>query len=110
MICHITTRQAWETAVTEREYNREKSPGYIPPSLSLEGFIHCSYPEQLIDTARRYFRGQSGLVVLWIDPARLTAELRVEETATHSGSFPHIYGSLNLEAVVKVTEYNPDQE
>jgi len=40
----------------------------------------------------------------------LTAELRVEETATHSGSFPHIYGSLNLEAVVKVTEYNPDQE
>lgn len=97
MICHLTTRSAWEKAIHEG--------GYQPPSLSIEGFIHCSYPEQVEDTAWRYFRGQTGLVLLWIEPGRLTSELRIEDAAGHAGQYPHIYGPLNPEAVVRVTEY-----
>lgn len=82
--------------------------GYVPPSLNLEGFIHCSYPDQVSATGKRYFKGQTDLVLLWIDPARLIHRLIIENAPGQTEKFPHIYGSLNLGAVVKVTDFNPD--
>jgi uncharacterized protein (DUF952 family) len=101
LICHITTRKAWDEARIEG--------GYQPPSLSLEGFIHCSYPEQVSATGKRFFAGQTGLILLWIRLDLLTAELRIEGVSDQAEKFPHIYGPLNLDAIVKVTEYSPDQ-
>ena len=101
MICHITTRQAWEEALKEKG-------GYQPPSLHLEGFIHCSFPEQAAATGKRYFAGQSGLILLWIDPARLMAEVRVEGAPPPAEQYPHVYGPLNPDAVIRVTDFDPD--
>ncbi len=100
LICHIVSRQVWETAIQEG--------GYQPPSLQQEGFIHFSYPHQTAATGRRFYAGQSGLVLLWIDPALLRAELRVEQAADVGESFPHLYGPLNIDAVVDMTDFDPD--
>lgn len=61
----------------------------------------------MIAVANAYFVGQPELVLLHIDPERLTSELRDEEYE-HSGLFfPHVYGPLNLEAVVGISDFLP---
>ncbi|HEY6300577.1 MAG TPA: DUF952 domain-containing protein [Candidatus Binatus sp.] len=99
MIVHIVKRGEWELAAGRGTY--------APDSLQAEGFIHCSTPAQLIDTANRFYRGQNGLVVLCIEESRLKAELKYEAPAMQRGEsagelFPHLCGELNVDAVVRV--------
>jgi len=82
---------------------------YAPASLRDEGFIHCSTIAQVVDTANRFYRGQDDLVVLCIEESRLMAELRYEAPKMNHGEssgeqFPHLYGELNVDAVVQVVE------
>lgn len=63
-------------------------------TLEEEGFVHCSTAGQVQDTADRFYRGRSDVVLLTIDPARVDADIRVE------GGFPHVYGPLPTAAVV----------
>jgi uncharacterized protein (DUF952 family) len=64
-----------------------------------DGFIHLSGGEQVVETAARYFAGQTGLTMLTVDPARLGAGLRWEPSRD-GALFPHHYGPLPLDAVV----------
>jgi uncharacterized protein (DUF952 family) len=64
-----------------------------------DGFIHFSDGGQVIATAAKYFAGQSGLVLLTVDPGRL-ADLRWERSRDDA-LFPHLYGALELDAVVR---------
>jgi uncharacterized protein (DUF952 family) len=91
LIFHIVKRSEWEAA--------KKRQTYAPLSLTTEGFIHCSSLEQLRGSGERFFRGQTDLVVLSIDPSRLTAQLKIE------AGFPHIYGELNLDAIEQVADF-----
>ncbi len=92
-IGHICSPEAWEAAQAAGEYR--------PPSLDSEGFIHCSRPGQLPWVVTRYYPESTDLLLLWIDPEALEAELRWE--GVEGGErFPHIYGRLNLGAVVAV--------
>ena len=97
-IYHITTRDAWE--------RRELTGSYRHPSLDSDGFIHCSDESQLEATWRRIFGAEPGLVVLTIDVDRLTSELRYEE-GEPGELFPHVYGPVNVDAVVGVREMGP---
>jgi uncharacterized protein (DUF952 family) len=102
-ILHITSRNAWSAA--------EKSGEYTVDSLAGRSFIHCSKPTQVMQVANLVYFGQYGLVLLVIDPERLTSELRWEpgvDLATEL--FPHIYGPINLDAVVEVLEFEPDPD
>lgn len=98
LILHITPRQHWELAQANQVYRCE--------SLNTEGFIHCSTPQQVVKVANLFFAGQSGLVLLEIACDRLESELRYEEV--NGEFFPHLYGPLNLEAVVRVLEFTPN--
>jgi len=51
---------------------RTKAGRYLTPSLAKEGFIHCSTRAQVLPVADKFYKGQSGLIVLGIDPARLS--------------------------------------
>jgi uncharacterized protein (DUF952 family) len=100
MIFHITSRLAWAAA---------QEVGHYDTGLPSEGgFIHCSRLDQVITVANRYFHGQHGLVLLVIDPVQLSPELRWEVGEENTSElFPHLYGPLNLEAVVDVLDFEP---
>jgi undecaprenyl diphosphate synthase len=92
-IYHIVMPEDWAAAEGGREYSAA--------SLRDEGFIHCSFEDQLDGVLTRYYSGAGEVVVLEIEPAALSAEL-VEEPSTNNEVYPHIYGALNLDAVTKV--------
>lgn len=94
MIYHITTAAQW-TAF-------EAADHYVADSLASEGFIHCSTDQQVAGVLDRYYTGQTGLVLLHIAPHLLKSELKYE-TATDNQKFPHIYGPIHKEAIVKAT-------
>ncbi|HEY8760197.1 MAG TPA: DUF952 domain-containing protein [Candidatus Dormibacteraeota bacterium] len=92
----MTTREQWNHAALAGKYQAD--------SLIIEGFIHCSTAAQLESSGRRHFAGQTGLVVLEIDPERLRWELRWE--ASQGETFPHLYGPLDLDAVISVQTFS----
>jgi len=102
MIFHIAVQAEWEAAARDGLY--------APPAFAAEGFIHCSARDQLIATADLFYQGRHDLVLLLIDESRLTAPLRYEVPAaandTRAASpFPHIYGPLNLGAVIRAEAF-----
>jgi uncharacterized protein (DUF952 family) len=101
-IFHIATREAWDRARVQGSYR--------PEMFTVEGFIHCSTREQVIGVANFRFRGQTGLVLLRIDTDRVKAEIRYENLEGGQQMFPHIYGELNIDAVARVAEFEPDSE
>jgi uncharacterized protein (DUF952 family) len=78
---------------------------YAPEAFEVEGFIHCSYAHQLLDVANRIFSGRSDLVVLEIDPARLTCPVIDENLEGGTELFPHIYGRLPAPAVIRIHQF-----
>lgn len=63
-----------------------------------DGFIHFSTAEQARETAAKHFAGQTGLVLVAIDTARLGDALKYE-VSRGGALFPHLYGPLALAAV-----------
>src|SRR5262249_51211610 len=105
MILHIIPREVWAQAQREGIYRAA--------SLRQEGFIHFSLPEQVVGTANRFYTGQTDLLLLVVDPAKLRAELRYEpplEAPESAVRFPHLYGALNLDAVVRVVAFPPNAD
>ena len=102
VIYHLTTPEAWTAAQVAGEYEA--------PSLADEGFIHCSADEaQTLRVAERLYSGVTGLQVLDVDVIRLNAEVKREPS--RSGEiYPHIYGKINLDAVVRIRDLTLDAE
>lgn len=99
-IVHICTKANWQEAIS--------SGTYQPQSLELDGFIHFSKPSQVLSVANTFYSGVGDLLLLWIDIDKLTHELRWEKS--DGEIFPHLYGSLNLDAVLTGTDFLPDKD
>ncbi|MFY7965061.1 MAG: DUF952 domain-containing protein [Chitinophagaceae bacterium] len=97
-IYHITTINEWEVA--------KRDGFYVAASLPIEGFIHCSKAEQVEGVLERYYKGVTGLVKLVIDVSKLNHKLIYELAPSINQEFPHIYGSINIDAVVNVIILN----
>ncbi len=103
LIYHITSRAEWNAA--------QKSGKYAADTLGTQGFIHCSKADQLLRVANDFYKGQSGLVILAIDPAKLSSPLRWEPGVDLTAEvFPHIYGPVNLDAVYNVLDFEPNPD
>lgn len=100
MILHITTRVAWETAVD----------AYIPENFSTDGFIHCSTIEQVLIPANGIFRGQSDLILLCIDEEKVQAPVIYEDCYDTGRGYPHIYGPLNKDAIVRIVNFPANKD
>src|SRR3954470_11070046 len=74
---------------------------YRPGGFAREGFIHCSHRAQVVAVANRLFHGRSDLVLLEIDPAKLTCDVVEENLEGGTELFPHIYGPLPMAAVAR---------
>ena|SRR5687768_2249274 len=92
MIYHIVLPEIWEQVKGKTFYEAE--------SLAGEGFIHCSYADQVDGVLERYYSDANEVVVLSLDANRLTSPL-VSEPSTNNEPYPHVYGPINLDAVVK---------
>lgn len=97
IIYHIVTPETWEKFADETEYEAA--------SLQSEGFIHCSYRNQLEEVLQRYYADEKKVLILHINPHRLTAPL-VAEPSTNREIYPHIYGRINKSAVAEIEERN----
>jgi hypothetical protein len=86
------------------DYEAHTADGaYRPPSLSEEGFVHCSTPEQVLAVAQSHYPDAENPRLLVVDPGAVDAEIRYEEGPL--GGFAHVYGSLNTDAVVDIVEF-----
>lgn len=101
MLLHIIARDEWERVKSASEYR--------PASLDTEGFIHLSEVGQVLLPANTFYKGQTGLVLLVIDPARLSAPVRYDAVPGH-GTFPHLYGPLNPDSVTAVLPFAPNPD
>ena len=93
LIYHITTSAAWQKALEKGFYESD--------SLSAEGFIHCSHAEQVSGVLIRYYAGKKDLVKLHIDTDKLKSQLIYEWSPSIADTFPHVYGPVNIDAVVR---------
>ncbi len=93
-IYHIVLPQVWE------EYRDSET--YKAESLATEGFIHCSFQNQLDGVLKRYYSGVDKVLLLEIDSEKLTSKL-VNEPSTNDEIYPHIYGAINRDAIVNIT-------
>ena len=105
-IFHIARRADWEAALTEGTYRVST----LGRSLEQEGFIHCSERHQVAGVANAFYRGVAGLVLLVIDVDRIGPDIRYEALNGGTESFPHIYGPLNVDAVVAVRPLEPGKD
>lgn len=94
IIYHVTTGEEWKKALFDGSYEA--------PSLKSEGFIHCSTEQQVQGVLERYFSGQANLLKLVIDTEKLNFELKFELAPSVNEEFPHVYGPINLDAVVGI--------
>ncbi|MBT3392294.1 MAG: DUF952 domain-containing protein [Chloroflexi bacterium] len=100
VIVHLCTRADWEVA--------QRAGAYRAASLESEGFIHCSRPDQIFKVVNTFYQQIPDLVLLWLEPEKIAAEIRWE--AADGDEFPHIYGPLNLDAVIRVSDFLPDAD
>jgi uncharacterized protein (DUF952 family) len=79
--------------------------------LDNEGFIHCSTKTQVSQVANAFYRDVPNLILLCIDEDTLASPLKweapvhpnadAENVPTDSELFPHVYGPINVDAVVQ---------
>ncbi len=98
IIYHITTLPEWD--------NAQGNGAYEASSLKEEGFIHCAQKSQVQGVLERYFSGKENLVKLTIDTDKLTSNLVYDWSPSTQDTFPHIYGALNVDAVISIEQLN----
>ncbi len=95
IIYHLVPISYWKVQPADRPYT--------PADFEREGFIHCTQgAEQIAIVGNRYYRDDRRdwhLVV--IDEGAVQAEVKYEPGAD-GVLYPHIYGPLNRDAVIKV--------
>lgn len=94
-IFHVVLPEKWAEAAN--------GAFYAADSLAAEGFIHCCYAEQLDGVLKRYYGDASRVTILKIDTSKLMAMV-VDEKAANGEVYPHVFGPINVDAVVGTEE------
>ena len=93
-IYHICREEEWRAAEAAGRYDGSSQD-------KADGFIHFSARDQVEGSAAKHRAGQTGLLLLSVDPQALGGALKWE--ASRGGAlFPHLYGSLPVSAVFRV--------
>ena len=100
-IYRFTLKTQWEKG--------QKEGIYVAEDFDVDGFIHLSTKEQLLETANLHANREQDLVLLVIDTEKVEAPLKFEPS--RGGQlFPHIYGDLNLDAITDVYDFPPNED
>lgn len=89
---HLVSAEAWAA--------RDPAAPYETPSLSSEGFIHCTDgPDAMVDTANRRYRDAPGaFLVLTVDLDAAGSPWQFDDA---SAIYPHVYGPIEAAAIVR---------
>ncbi|MFN4260740.1 MAG: DUF952 domain-containing protein [Gemmataceae bacterium] len=93
--------------VSPARWRADADQPYQADSLAVEGFIHCSRRAQVERIANLFYARAPELVALVIDVNKLTSPVRDEDAGTGE-LFPHVYGSINRDAVIQVVPLQRD--
>jgi uncharacterized protein (DUF952 family) len=100
VIYHIALESDWESAIESGEYRIST----LGRTLDDEGFIHAAYGNQVRGVAEAFYPDvPEPLVLLTIDERRLTVPLQVDAVPGRADGYPHVYGPLDVAAVVTAT-------
>lgn len=91
-IFHICRAEEWAAAQANGSYAGSSQD-------KADGFIHFSARDTVVESAATHRAGQSGLVLLSVDPDKLGAALKWEPSRA-GRLFPHLYGELAVSAVI----------
>eukprot|EP00884_Botryococcus_braunii_P019862 jgi/Botrbrau1/655/Bobra.0161s0043.1 len=105
MLYHLVEKVIWEATLEFKE-------PYFSISWERDGFIHLTEdPALLLTVANSFFINSKGdWLCLELDPTKLTAEVKYEPAKPDRRNtpiweeellFPHLYGELNVDAVVR---------
>ena len=97
MIYHIISASDWNLVKTSKQYQ--------PSQFATDGFIHCSYVEQLLSVASNFFSGRDDLLLLAIDRHKIDSKIVDENLEGGVELYPHLYGALPMDAVVEVIPF-----
>lgn len=78
---------------------------YKPISIEADGFIHCSYVDQICRVANNLYNGQDGLVLIEIDRSKTNCKVVDEDLYKLNELFPHIYGPLPYTAIIAIHDF-----
>jgi uncharacterized protein (DUF952 family) len=70
----------------------------IEPSLEEEGFIHCSYTNQVAGTVAKHFSEEKFILFLVVCEEKIRSLLKIE-LAKNGEYYPHIYGPIKVETI-----------
>ena len=96
LIYKICPRPLWQEADRARVFDGA-------PIDRADGYIHFSTAAQVRETAAKHFAGQTDLLLVAVDAAALGPALKWEPSRG-GALFPHLYGTLALDAVRWVEE------
>jgi uncharacterized protein (DUF952 family) len=96
LVYKICPRSEWEAAIATGAYRGSAVD-------KKDGFIHFSTAEQVAETLRRHFAGQTGLLLIEFDADDLGPALRFE-VSRGGALFPHLYGDLPVSLAREVRE------
>ena len=103
LIYHIAEAADWERAQRDGQYTMSTRGR----TLAEEGFIHASTASQVALVANAFYQGEPDLLLLVIDTERVGPELRYEQVPGQPDPYPHIYGPLNLDAILETRPFPP---
>lgn len=100
LIFHVSTAADWRAAQSVGTYTTST----LGVTLEQEGFIHLSRDSQAgVVLAKYYADVAEPLTLLTVDTDRVTSPWRFDDVPGAELSFPHVYGPLNVDAVVDAT-------
>jgi uncharacterized protein (DUF952 family) len=106
VILHLALRDDWDTAQEVGSYP------WSTRGLTLDevGYVHCSFEHQWRGVRNRFYAdlADDELILLVVDESRLSSPVVVERLDDAPDDFPHVYGPLEISAVVATREVSRD--
>lgn len=98
---HLALAREWAAALSGAGY-RTSTRGR---TVEEEGFTHCCHSDQVAGVGARYYGDvEEPLLLLEIDPGLLSSTVVEEVPPGGERAFPHVYGALDVTAVVAAHE------
>jgi uncharacterized protein (DUF952 family)/mannose-6-phosphate isomerase-like protein (cupin superfamily) len=104
--------------IDETTYNSNITNGYYSnPSVQTEGFIHFCDFNLLNAVANHYYKNETDLIILEVNPSLIESKLKYEDLHNDGIYYPHVYGPLNLNVITRIIKtkknngvFNPENE